>query len=1321
MHARSRIRAAAAALAVALAPALFALGPLQASAAAPGTPSAPSTPSALGYRPAACATPVPASERTGDAPYATCAAMGVTGANGKLSAGSPTPPTTALTPDQLRAAYDLPAGGAGATVAIIDTGGYASAESDLAVYRGTYGLPACTSADGCFRKLDQNGGHNLPPEDAGWSIETALDLDAVSAACPACRILLIEADSASVDDLGHAADTAATFHPVAISNSYGVPGEGLNPTAYDAYYDHPGIAVTASTGDYGNIVNWPASSGHVVAVGGTTLTEDGSTARGWTESAWDSGGSGCSSIEPKPAYQDGLDTGCNNRAIADISADADPASGLGIYNSSALQGWAQYGGTSLSSPLVAAMYALAGTPAPGTYPVTYPYQDTRATDLNDVTTGSDGYCGDLLCTAGNGWDGPTGLGTPEGVGALQAGPHGLVTGTVRNAGGGTVDGAAVTAVDANGRTYATTTDSTGSFKLAPAPGRYAVTATRFGDTTATATLNVAEGHATNQPFTLRSLPSHVVSGTVTDASGHGWPLAASISVDGYPGGAVSADPATGHYSLRLPDNGTYTMHVTSTLPGYQGTQQQVSVGTSDVRQDIDLPVDANACTSLGYQFGYQGSSTDFEGWQSATPQDDWTVTDDSGSGVTWRFDDPGSYGNLTGGSGRFASIDSRNAGNSTHETTTLVSPVLDLSGDATPIISFDNAFMSPLYNSNAYVEVSTDGGQTWTSVWHMSRTIAYGPEVVSIPQEAGKSNVRIRFRYDAVHSWYWQVDNIFVGNRSCDRTPGGLVAGTVSDDNTGAPLTGAALSIAGTLAATTTEGRYEVFAPASAADNSGRTTLAVADGAYTPSSTALALTKDQVTSKDWRLGAGRISLSGSPVRATVPLGRSATRTVTLRNTGTAPVHVELDPQDGSYTPTSHAGPASKGPAGPGAAGQGAAGQGAAGRGAAIRHLAGNFSSQSLAHGSGSATTAATATSANGSTAWTISDALPGALMDNGSVTLDGKVYTFGGTDSHSVLFKAYVHDPATGGWRRLANMPQALEKPGVEAVNGAIYLFGGWTASGAASAATYRYDPKADSWASVAPLPTGLVAEGTAVLGGHLYVVAGCGGNCVPASQATYVYDPQVDAWSQVTDYPITDSWLSCAGIDGQVICAGGTDPVSGAEIAATYALDPTTGGWTQRADLPYPNWAMASASSGGRLQVLGGVSNGDLTNQAEEYDPETDTWSVLPATNALVYRGSGACGLYVLGGADGTNAAVNGVEELPGYDDCGSSGSVAWLSAPHAVTVAPGATVQVNLTVDSSAVTAAGSYTSGLTVGTDSPYAMPTIAATMEVTAPKN
>ncbi|MGW2934605.1 Kelch repeat-containing protein [Streptomyces sp. NPDC001156] len=233
-----------------------------------------------------------------------------------------------------------------------------------------------------------------------------------------------------------------------------------------------------------------------------------------------------------------------------------------------------------------------------------------------------------------------------------------------------------------------------------------------------------------------------------------------------------------------------------------------------------------------------------------------------------------------------------------------------------------------------------------------------------------------------------------------------------------------------------------------------------------------------------------IAVSGDSLRVTQPLGRSATRTVTLRNTGTAPVHILLNPQDGSYTPDSHPGSSAK-----------------PGTGAAVRHIGGAFTSGPLlagtVHGAAAPTGRASTTAVAGGTAWTTADALPSAVEDGGTVALDGKVYAFGGTQGRVPLSKATVYDPATGGWQRLANMPQQLRKPGVEAVGGDIYVVGGWDSTENASAAAYRYDPKHDSWSSVASLPAGVVAGGTAVLGGRLYVIAGCGGNCFPASQAT--------------------------------------------------------------------------------------------------------------------------------------------------------------------------------------------------------------------------
>ncbi|MEV6721520.1 S53 family peptidase [Streptomyces xanthochromogenes] len=327
---------------------------------------------------------------------------------------------TGFGPADLQKAYNLPAdGGSGQTVAIVDAQDDPNAESDLATYRSQYGLPACTTANGCFKKVDQNGGTNYPTADSGWAGEISLDVDMVSAVCPQCHILLVEATSANMDDLGAAVNRAVTMGAKYVSNSYGGSEDASDTTADSQYFNHPGVAITVSSGDSGYGVEYPAASQYVTAVGGTSLKQDSST-RGWSESVWgtsaggEGAGSGCSAYDPKPSWQ--KDSGCAKRAVADVSAVADPATGLAVYDSYQANGWNVYGGTSASSPIIAGVYALAGAPAGGSTPSSFPYAHTGS--LNDVTTGANGSCSDYLCKAGAGYDGPTGLGTPNGTAAF---------------------------------------------------------------------------------------------------------------------------------------------------------------------------------------------------------------------------------------------------------------------------------------------------------------------------------------------------------------------------------------------------------------------------------------------------------------------------------------------------------------------------------------------------------------------------------------------------------------------------------------------------------------------------------------------------------------------------------------------------------------------------------------------------------------------------------------------------------------------------------------------------------------------------------------
>jgi hypothetical protein len=340
-------------------------------------------------------------------------------------------------PSDLQSAYGIPTGpeGTGMTVAIVDAYDWPNAEADLAAYRSYYGLPACTTANGCFKKVNQQGVQgSYPAVDVGWGIEIDLDIQMVSAACPNCKILLVEADSNLMSDLGESVNTAVNLGAVAISNSYGGKDSYTDSALDQAYYNHPGVAITASTGDcgwnctgiYGGTtyatVEYPAASQYVVAVGGTSLFPDGS-ARGWAESAWGDvtnggAGSGCSAYEDKPSWQ--VDTGCTGRTQADVSAVADPATGMAVnFNGT----WHVFGGTSASSPIIAALFAMAGGPNSGDYAASYLYANSGS--LYDVVDGSNdvtftGCGGTYLCTAGPGYDGPTGLGTPNGLAAFTA-------------------------------------------------------------------------------------------------------------------------------------------------------------------------------------------------------------------------------------------------------------------------------------------------------------------------------------------------------------------------------------------------------------------------------------------------------------------------------------------------------------------------------------------------------------------------------------------------------------------------------------------------------------------------------------------------------------------------------------------------------------------------------------------------------------------------------------------------------------------------------------------------------------------------------------
>jgi subtilase family serine protease len=348
--------------------------------------------------------------------HETCMAMRRTDLRPRTAAevrSSATPPGYA--PSELQAAYGVPAGlGAGVTVAVVDAYDNPNAEADLAVYRTQFNLPPCTTANGCFRKVDQRGGTAFPAPDPAWAGEISLDLQMVSAACPLCHLLLVEADDSLSRNLYAGVDYAAV-HARVVSNSYG-HRENAQDSAQSMHFSHPGVTLTAASGDNGYEIDYPAAHPEVIAVGGTSLRRTGD-GRGWAEAVWqvsDAQGtsSGCSG-QLKPVWQH--DPGCAGRTVADVSFDADPATGVAVYDLYASGGWTVYGGTSAGAPFLAGLYALTGgTSARGLY------DPANAAALYDVTSGQTaGQCSSYLCRAGVGYDGPTGNGSPRGLSALR--------------------------------------------------------------------------------------------------------------------------------------------------------------------------------------------------------------------------------------------------------------------------------------------------------------------------------------------------------------------------------------------------------------------------------------------------------------------------------------------------------------------------------------------------------------------------------------------------------------------------------------------------------------------------------------------------------------------------------------------------------------------------------------------------------------------------------------------------------------------------------------------------------------------------------------
>jgi N-acetylneuraminic acid mutarotase len=735
--------------------------------------------------------------------------------------------------------------------------------------------------------------------------------------------------------------------------------------------------------------------------------------------------------------------------------------------------------------------------------------------------------------------------------------------------------------------------------------------------------------------------------------------------------------------------------------------QTINVGSSDVTDNVAVPI-TGSCTAPGYQYNY-GTPALSEPFNGTTMPAGWTVVDNKGNGEVWGINDPENRGNLTGGSGNFADINSDHYGPGQSQDTSLVTPVMDLSGESTPVLKFHNDYFG-FSGQTANIDVSTDGGQTWTNVWQHTTDSVRGPDLeqVPLPQAAGKSAVQARFHFTASYGWWWQIDDVSVQNRTCDPIPGGLVVGRVTDTNTGKALNGATVTSTdnpadkAVTAATPNDpsvggGYYWMFSSLT-----GSHPFAATKAPYQAGSQPVTVAANGSARADFALKAGQLTIAPQSISTSQVLGNTSTSTVKITNTGTAPANLNLYQQSGAFRILTKTGSplrriqlADDSPASPAFLGnkQGTSGQ---------------------AVNAGPPADPGT---------WSTTAPYPSSIMDNSADYINGKEYSVGGINgSFAVVANGYVYNPGADTWTAIASMPTALEKPAAAAVNGKLYVTGGWDSSGNLSPATNVYDPSSDSWSSLSANPHPTSAPGVAAAGGKIYLVGGCADSFCTASSAVEVYNTATGSWSTAASYPHPDSWESCGAISGKVYCAGGTS--GSTTYSDAYVYDPGTDTWSPIASMPADLWGSVSGGSAGLLVVSSGVTAGfsTVTNQGYAYDPATDSWTAIANAQYPVYRAGGSCGFYKIGGSSGGFSPTANSEVLSGLTTCGVV-NIPWLAdTPTTATLQPGQSTTVTVTLSATTadqVTQPGTYTAGLAVESDTPYPVTPIGITMTVTPP--
>ncbi|MGN9768177.1 S8 family serine peptidase [Micromonospora sp. SD12] len=1184
--------------------------------------------------------------------------------------------------------------GAGITVANIDTGVQFNHPALVNSYRGNNGDGTFDhnynwfrAAGSCAAPCDTNGHGThtmgtMAGADGANQIGVAPEVKWIAAngCCPSDAALVTSGQWMLEPTDLNGQNPDASKRPNIINNSWGTTLPSNDPFMEDVT-----LAWTAS-GIFGVWSN--GNSGSACQTSGSP----GSLVSNYSAGAYD--------VNNNIASFSSRGAGQNGEIKPNIAAP-----GVNVRSSIPGSGYASYNGTSMAAPHLAGAIALLWSAAPA---LVGDVTATRALLDNSAIDKADAQCGG---TADD--NNVFGEGRLDALALLNGAPigdSGTLAGKVTDATtGAPIAGATVSLTGAADRELTTGADGTYS-SLLPV-GDYQVAVAAFGYQAKTVPAAVARNATTTLDVALTAVPSVTVSGTVTDGSGHGWPLYAKVTVEGQSGVSDYTTPVNGRYSLKLPAGTTYNLKVESQYPGYQTVNKQVVVGAGNATANVAVPVQTNACTTApGYRFGSDGEYETFDG---STVPAGWSVVDHAGSGQVWKFTDDGARGNLTGGTGNFAIIDSDEYGSGGKQDTSLVSPVVDLTGVTAPVIRFNQDY-NWLGSDRADVDLSLDGGTTWTNVLRQAADVR-GPKVteIAVPQAAGQAQARVRFRYyDASYEWWWSVDNVLIGSQlTCEPIDGGLVLGHVRDRNDNGYVNGATVTSDDrpTEKATTVatpddpglaDGFYWLF---STLTDTHRFTARA--GSYVSQSKQVDVQADWATAANFQLAAGRLSVTPAQVTGTarMPSGK-VTKSFTVTNTGGAPVAVEFSERAGGFELLR-------------ADGSRMSKQEVLGsQGAPVQRL--EVPTSFAAKTSGKSTAAASPEAGPQAAPWTDIANYPAVVMDNRVVNLGGKVYSIAGGTGSASSAKNYAYDPVAQTWTAIADLPGARTAMTVGVLDGKIIATGGWAAAGP-DGTTWSYDPAANTWTEKADNPAPRSAAGQAVAGGKLYAIGGCTtASCTPMSNDVVRYDPADDSWETLADYPKSVAFLSCGGIDGIVYCTGGND--GSAAQKASYAYDPGANTWTAIADAPADNWASSFAVANGKFLVVGGSQGGAITNVGFAYDPATSSWSSLPNANTARYRGGAACGFYKVGGSSGGFTATRDSEALPGFEECAAStADVSWMTIDKtAATLAPGQAVTVNVGMSAN-VDQPGTYTASVAIKENTPYTVEPVAVTLNVLQP--